>query len=95
MDLKEAYLERIVGDVENLSGRVHLLKNSFARQKVNVKLEHYWELEYVRARFTEFKHRVQDLEDAEDRDVPRVEEALEGSWKRLSHSVDELLTALS
>jgi hypothetical protein len=26
-----------------------------------VKLEHYWELEYVRTRFTEFKRRVEDL----------------------------------
>ena len=95
MELKEAYLERVVGDVENLSGRVHLLKNSFARQKVNVKLEHYWELEYVRAHFTEFKHRVEDLEYADDWDVPRAEQALESCWNRLSHSVDELLTVLS
>lgn len=95
MDLKEAYLENVAGDVENLSVRVALLKNSFARQKVNVKLEHYWELEYVRARFAEFKHRVQDLEDADDRDVPRAEEALESSWNELNHSVDTLLSALS
>jgi hypothetical protein len=52
--------------MEDLSSRVLELNGRFARQKVSVKLEHYWELEYVRTRFTEFKRRVEDLENAED-----------------------------
>ena len=55
MQLKEAYLERAVGEVEDVAARVAMLKTRFARQKVNVKLEHYWELEYVRTCFTQFK----------------------------------------
>jgi Fe-S-cluster formation regulator IscX/YfhJ len=94
MQLKEAYLERAVGEVEDLSSRVALLKNRFARQKVNVKLEHYWELEYVRTRFAEFKHRIQELEDADDREIARIQEAVELAWKDLIHAVDTLLAAL-
>ncbi len=69
MQLKEAYLDRVVGEVEDLASRVALLKGRFAKQKVSVKLEHYWELEYVRTRFAEFKHRVRELEDADDLEV--------------------------
>jgi hypothetical protein len=94
MQLKEAYLERAVGEVEDLSARVAVLKTRFARQKVNVKLEHYWELEYVRTRFAEFKHRIQELEDADDREIARVQEAVEVAWKDLIHAVDTLLAAL-
>jgi hypothetical protein len=94
MQFKEAYLERTVGEVEDLAARVALLKNRFARQKVNVKLEHYWELEYVRTRFSEFKHRIQELEDADDPEIPRIQEAVEMAWKDLIHAVDTLLVAL-
>ena len=94
MQFKEAYLERTVGEVEDLAARVALLKNRFARQKVNVKLEHYWELEYVRTRFSEFKHRIQELEDADDPEIPRIQEAVEMAWKDLIHAVDTLLAAL-
>jgi hypothetical protein len=94
MLLRETYLERAVGEVEDLSGRVAMLKNCFARQKVSVKLEHYWELEYVRTRFAEFKHRIHELEDADELEVPRVQEAVEVAWKDLIHAVDTLLAAL-
>jgi hypothetical protein len=94
MQLKEAYLERAVAEVEDLSGRVTTLKDRFARQRVNVKLEHYWELEYVRRRFSEFKHRIQELEDADEIDIGRTQEAVEIAWKDLIHAVDTLLAAL-
>jgi len=55
MLLKEAYLDQVVGEVEDLAARVAQLKGRFAKQKVSVKLEHYWELEYVRTSFAEFK----------------------------------------
>lgn len=94
MLLRETYLERAVGEVEDLSARVALLKDRFARQRVSVKLEHYWELEYVRTRFAEFKHRLQELEDADELDIPRIQQAVEVAWKDLIHAVDTLLAAL-
>ena len=94
MLLKEAYLDRVVGEVEDLASRVALLKSRFAQQKVSIKLEHYWELEYVRTRFAEFKRRVQELEDADDQEVARVQEAVEVAWKDLLHAVETLLAAL-
>jgi hypothetical protein len=94
MVLKEAYLDRVVGEVEDLAARVALLKGRFAKQKVSVKLEHYWELEYVRTRFAEFKRRVRDLEEADDLEIDRIQESAEVAWKDLIHAVETLLVAL-
>jgi len=94
MVLKEAYLDHVVGEVEDLAARVALLKGRFAKQKVSVKLEHYWELEYVRTRFAEFKRRVRDLEDADDLEIDRIQEAVEVAWQDLIHAVETLLAAL-
>ncbi len=94
MLLKEAYLDQVVGEVEDLSARVALLKGRFAQQKVSVKLEHYWELEYVRNSFAEFKRRIEDLEYADDAQLDRFQEAVEMAWKDLIHAVDTLLAAL-
>jgi hypothetical protein len=94
MELKEAYLDRVLGEVEDLSSRVSELKGRFAKQKVSVKLEHYWELEYVRTRFTEFKRRVEDLEEAQDGELNRFQESVEIAWKDLIHAMETLLTAL-
>jgi hypothetical protein len=84
----------VVGEVEDLASRVAILKGRFAKQKVNVKLEHYWELEYVRTRFAEFKRRVMDLEDAEDSQLPKVQEGVEVAWKDLIDAVETLMAAL-
>src|ERR1700740_3392957 len=94
MELKEAYLDRVVGEVEDLASRVAILKGCFATQKVNVKLEHDWELEYVRTRFAEFKHRVMDLEEAEDSELPGMQEGVEGAWRDVIHAVEPLTAAL-
>jgi len=94
MLLKEAYLDHVVGEVEDLASRVAVLKTRFAKQKVSVKLEHYWELEYVRTRFAEFKFRVRELEDADDRELAKMQEAVEVAWKDLIHAVETLLAAL-
>jgi hypothetical protein len=92
--LKEAYLDQVVGEVEDLAARVTQLKGRFAKQKVSVKLEHYWELEYVRTSFAEFKRRIADLEDADDAQLAKFQEAVEVAWKDLIHAVDTLLAAL-
>ncbi|MGA3177924.1 MAG: hypothetical protein WCE53_15785 [Candidatus Acidiferrum sp.] len=94
MLLKEAYLDQVVGEVEDLAARVAQLKGRFAKQKVSVKLEHYWELEYVRTSFAEFKRRIADLEDADDVQLAKFQEAVEAAWKDLIHAVDTLLAAL-
>jgi len=94
MLLKEACLDQVVGEVEDLAARVALLKGRFAKQKVSVKLEHYWELEYVRTSFAEFKRRIADLEDADDAQLAKFQEAVETAWKDLIHAVDTLLAAL-
>ncbi|HXR32115.1 MAG TPA: hypothetical protein VN830_00295 [Verrucomicrobiae bacterium] len=94
MLLKEAYLDQVVGEVEDLASRVAQLKGRFAKQKVSVKLEHYWELEYVRTSFAEFKRRIEDLEDADDTQLAKFQEAVEAAWKDLIHAVDTLLAAL-
>ncbi len=94
MERKEVYLDQVVGEVEDLAGRVALLKGRFAQQKVNVKLEHYWELEYVRTRFTEFKRRIEDLEEANENELAPIQQNVEIAWKDLIHAVDTLLTAL-
>ena len=94
MQLKEVYLDRVVREVEELASRVAILKARFARQKVNVKLEHYWELEFLRTRFAEFKHRVMDLEDAEDAQLPKMQEGVEVAWKDLLNAVETLTAAL-
>ena len=95
MVLKEAYLDHVVGEVEDLAARVAILKGRFATQRVSVKLEHYWELEHVRTRFAEFKRRVRELEDAEHAELARVQETVETAWKDLIHAVETLLAALS
>lgn len=93
--MKESCLDQVVTEVEDLSARVAILKQRFAKQKVSVKLEHYWELEYVRTRFSEFKRRVRDLEDADDCEIPRLQESVESAWRDLIHAVEALLGALA
>jgi hypothetical protein len=94
MHRKEECLGRVVGEVEDLAARVALLKGQFAKQKVSIKQEHYWELEYVRTRFAEFKRRVADLEEAEDGQIEQIQETVEVAWKDLIHAVETLLAAI-
>jgi hypothetical protein len=95
MYLTQNYSERISGKVEDLYSRVHLLTDRLAKQKVSVKLEHYWELAHVRSSFAEFKWRVEQLEEDDDLQLKRDQEVIEATWNDLMHSVDMLLAALS
>lgn len=94
MQLKEAYLQRAVAEVEELAARVATLKARIAKQKASVKLHYHWELEYVRNRFAEFKKRVEELEDAGEADLEEARKASELAWKDLQHAVDTILSAL-
>jgi hypothetical protein len=94
MQLKEAYLQRVVTEVEDLSARVAILKARIAKQKISVKLQYHWELDYVRNRFAEFKRRVEELENANETELEDAQKACEFVWKDLQHAVDTLLSAL-
>ena len=95
MQPKETYLDRVTTEVEDLASRVAQLKGRFAKQKVSVKLDHYWELEYVRTRFAEFKRRVEELEDADDPELARLQENVDVAWRDVMRAVDTLMTALN
>lgn len=94
MEPREAYLDRVTTEVEDLASRVALLKGRFAKQKVSVKLDHYWELEFVRTRFTEFKRRIEELEYAEEPELARLQDNVDVAWKELMRAVDMLMAAL-
>lgn len=95
MDLKEAYLDRVARDVEDLPLRIARLMASFAKQKTTVHLEHYWELERVRMYFAEFMSRLTDLEDAGPLQVEENQTAVETTWNGLVRAVDELQSKLA
>jgi hypothetical protein len=94
MQPKEAYLDRVTTEVEDLASRVAVLKGRFAKQRVSVKLDHYWELEFVRTRFTEFKRRIEELEYADEPELARLQENVDSAWKELMQAVDALMAAL-
>jgi hypothetical protein len=91
---REAYLDHVTSEVEDLASRVAVLKGRFVKQKVSVKLDHYWELEFVRTRFTEFKRRIEELEYADEPELARLQENVDVAWKELIEAVDTLMTRL-
>lgn len=95
MQLKEAYLQRVVTEVEDVAERVAMLKARIAKQKVSVTLQHRWELEYVRNRFADFKRRVEELEEATEDNLEEARKACALAGKDLEHAVDSLLSALA
>src|SRR5258708_22055324 len=93
MQPREAYLDRVTTEVEDLASRVAVLKGRFAKQKVSVKLDHYWELEFVRTRFTEFKRRIEALEYSDEPELAGLQENVDVAWQEIVRSVDTLLAA--
>ncbi len=94
MQLREAYLQRVVAEVEDLAAHVAVLKARIAKQKVSVKLHYHWELEYVRNRFAEFRRCVEEQDNAGDEQLEEAQKASELAWKDLQHAVDTLLSAM-
>ena len=94
MYVTQNYSECILGKVEHLASRVHLLKDCLGKQKVSVKLEHYRELAQVRRTFAEFKWRVEQFENGDDLHFNRDYERIEVTWNELMQAVDALLAAL-
>lgn len=94
MQYREAYLDRVAEQVEDLGSQVHLLQNRFTKQRVSVKLEHYWELANVRSLFAEFKWRIEQLEEDDDVQLKRDQQVIEETWNQLMRAVDSLLAVL-
>jgi hypothetical protein len=94
MPVKEAYLERVVGEVEKLAAKVAHLKTQLAQQNGGLQLRYYWELEYLRKRFAEFKQRVEELEEADDSRSKALFESVELIWRDLEHTIEGLLRGL-
>jgi chromosome segregation ATPase len=91
MLIKEVYLERVLAEVEEFAAKVALLKAKLAQEKPGVKLRYYWELEYLRDRFAEFRRRVEKLEDAEDEKLEELQESTETAWKDMKQAIETLL----
>lgn len=94
MQTKKAYFDQVLREVEELASRVSLLKSRLARQESNVGLEHHLELAYIRTRFAEFQLRLEGLEEDDDLQSARDQEAVEAAWQDLMHAIDVLLAAL-
>jgi hypothetical protein len=95
MNRREALLDRIAQDFEDLALRVARTIASFAKQKTSVQLEHYWELERVRRQFAEFKKRLIDLEDSDGLQDWEIHTAVEATWNELVRAVDDLQSTLA
>ncbi len=91
MLVKEAYLERAAGEVEEFAAEVALLKAKLAGEKAGLNLRYYWELEYLRNRFAEFRRRIEQLEEASEREAEQLQETTELAWKELKEAIEALL----
>jgi len=91
MAVKEVYLENTLQEVEELAGRVSLLKSLLAKRTLSEKLEHHWDLKGVRTRSAEYKRRVEELEEAPEDKIETSHDAAEHAWQDLRSSVDSLL----
>jgi hypothetical protein len=94
MDCKEALLDRVAQDFEDLALRVSRIIASFAKQKATVQLEHYWELERVRRQFAEFKKRLTDFEDSDGSHDGEIDTAV-ATWNELVRAVNDLQNTLA
>jgi len=78
MQLKEAYLERVQAELEDLAARVAVVKARMVKQKGSLTLEHHWQLVSVRNRFADFRRCVDELEGPARRTSRKPEKL--GSW---------------
>jgi len=94
MATKEAYLEQVLGEVEEFAEKVAVLKTRLAREKPGSKLRYYWELEYLRNRFADFRKQIAQLEEADAAHIEHVRESTESSWQSLKQAIETLLHEL-
>jgi hypothetical protein len=91
MAVREAYLENTLQEVEELAGRVSLLKSALARPNCGDKVKQNCNLETVRSRFAEFRRRVEELEEAPEETLESSHAAAEHAWQELKGEVESLL----
>jgi outer membrane murein-binding lipoprotein Lpp len=94
MQPKEAFLDHVLAEVEDLAARISLLKQDFAKLKVPVGVACGQEMASAQTRFAAFKQRIAQLEDADDNSLDSAEQSVELAWKELADSVDALREAL-
>ena len=94
MQLKEAYLERVQAELEDLAARVAVVKARIVKQKGCLRLQHHWQLVSVRNRFADFRRRVDELQEASEENLEEAGKASELAWRDLQHAVAALLSAL-
>lgn len=95
MAVKEACLDHTLGEVEQLTAAVRLLKTEFAGQPVAAKLTYAKQLEYIRRRFGDYKKLVEELEEAPEEKAEELHDSAEGIWKELKGLIDTLLLKLA
>jgi hypothetical protein len=94
MATKEAYLEQVLSEVEEFAEKVAVLKARLAHEKPGSKLRYYWELEYLRNRFADFRKQIEQLEEADAVHIERVRESTESAWQSLKQAIETLLHEL-
>lgn len=95
MAVKEACLDHTLGEVEELTAAVRLLKTEFAGQPTAVKLGYAKRLEHIRRRFADYKKLVEELEEAPEEKAGALHDSAEGIWRELKSLIDALLLKLA
>jgi tRNA-dihydrouridine synthase len=94
IQLSEAPLAQIFGEVQELTARLANLKKCFANEHFNAMLEHYWKLQHLRTRTAEFKWRVQQFEQDNEWQSKHDQDTIQ-VWDDLKHTLDVLEGAFS
>jgi len=87
MQLRDAYLERVQAELEDLAARIAVVKARIVQQKVDLTLEQHWQVVSVRNRFRDFKRRVDELEEASEENLEEAGKASELAWKDLQQAL--------
>jgi len=92
--MESTYLNQVLRDIEALGCKIGSLQGYLAAKHVNIKLDHYLQLECVKGHFAELRTRIQEIDHG---DLISVHEqhAIELCRQRLTEAVDALLEALS
>ena len=91
---KEAILDRIVAEVEELAPKIFLLKTRFAAQTASVKVNHFSEVISLHQCIANFKRAVEELEECDELGLDRNSTAVQVAWHSLMKALEVLLGAL-
>jgi hypothetical protein len=91
MDDHSAYIDRILGDIEELRARICALGGHFAHQKAHVGERYQIELDHIRTCFAELRLQVGEMH--EDRQPAKLR-SMDTACKNLMLAADHLIDAL-